>query len=65
MHSAVLRKFKANAGIRKLLLNTGTVQLIEGNTWEDRFWGVDPPGSQNGENNLGKILMQVRAELRS
>lgn len=65
MHSAVLRKFKANAGIRALLLDTGTVRIVEGNTWQDRFWGVDPPGSENGQNNLGKIRMRVREELRS
>lgn len=64
MHSAILRKFRANAGIRAFLLGTGSELIVEGNTWEDRFWGVDPPGSDNGKNNLGKILMQVREELR-
>ena len=32
-------------------------------TWGDRFWGECPLG--NGRNELGKILMQVRAELRA
>ncbi len=46
-----------------MLVATGQEELVEGNDWEDRFWGVDPPGSNNGENNLGKILMRVRNEL--
>jgi predicted NAD-dependent protein-ADP-ribosyltransferase YbiA (DUF1768 family) len=31
-------------------------------TWGDRFWGVC---NGVGENMLGKLLMQVREELRS
>lgn len=32
----------------------------EGNTWGDKFWGVC---DGEGENHLGKLLMEVRAEL--
>lgn len=46
-----------------MLLATADNLLIEGNTWNDRFWGECPIGV--GENNLGKILMQVRMELKS
>ena len=42
------------------LLATGDTELIEGNTWNDTFWGVC---NSIGENNLGKILMKVREEL--
>ena len=43
------------------LLATGDAYLEEGNTWGDRIWGtVDG----QGENRLGKILMQVRDEAR-
>ena len=43
------------------LLATGDAYLEEGNTWGDRIWGtVDG----EGENRLGKILMQVRDEAR-
>ena len=36
------------------------VDLIEGNTWGDTFWGqVDG----KGENKLGKLLMKIRDEL--
>jgi ribA/ribD-fused uncharacterized protein len=43
------------------LLATGDQELIEGNTWGDTFWGVC---QGVGENHLGRLLMQVRDELR-
>lgn len=47
-------------GLKKLLLDTGNAVLIEGNTWGDQFWGVC---RGKGDNHLGRLLMQVRAEL--
>ncbi len=47
----------------KKLLNTEELLLIEGNTWKDTFWGMDM-NSGEGENYLGKILMNVREEFR-
>jgi ribA/ribD-fused uncharacterized protein len=46
--------------LTRVLLATGDALLVEGNTWNDTFWGVC---NNNGENNLGKILMQVRTDL--
>ncbi len=48
------------------LLQTGNAELIEGNTWNDTFWGQTKEKDQpwTGENHLGKILMQVRRELQ-
>ena len=48
-----------------LLLSTGRRQLIEGNSWGDRYWGMcqDEEGRWLGENRLGQSLMQVRREL--
>lgn len=46
---------------RELLLATSDVQIVEGNRWGDNYWGVC---RGNGENRLGKIIMQVRDELR-
>jgi len=63
MYQAVKMKFVRNAGPAALLLSTAPQEISEGNDWEDRFWGVDPVGSNDGQNHLGKILMQVRAEL--
>jgi len=48
------------------LLDTGDAELIEGNTWGDRIWGMTlEKGKWVGQNRLGKILMRVRDELRS
>ena len=64
MERCVRDKFTRHADLREKLLATGDTELEEGNTWDDRIWGVSPPGSGQGENRLGKILMKVRAELR-
>lgn len=64
MEEAVRRKFIANPDLLDMLLATGDEELVEGNTWGDRFWGVDPVGSEDGENHLGQVLMQVRGVLR-
>lgn len=60
----VRQKFTTSLGLGDKLAATGDVPIIEGNTWGDRFWGVDPPGSANGSNHLGRLLMEVRSELQ-
>lgn len=65
MLSIVAMKFERNADLAERLLATGDEELVEGNTWGDRYWGIDPVGSRNGDNNLGKILMEVRDRLRA
>lgn len=62
MRALVRQKFQDPALARRLLA-TGEHELAEGNTWGDRFWGVDL-GSGQGANTLGRILMEIRAELR-
>jgi ribA/ribD-fused uncharacterized protein len=55
----------ANESLREMLLATGNGELVEGNTWHDNFWGTctcEKCGNR-GQNNLGKILMQIRQEL--
>lgn len=59
----VAKKFQ-DPQLKALLLATGTQKIEEGNTWGDTFWGICPPGSGNGKNMLGKILMSVREDLR-
>ena len=61
MERVVRDKFTRNPELRRQLLATGDAELIEGNTWGDRVWGVY---HGEGENRLGRILMRVRAELR-
>jgi N-glycosidase YbiA len=61
MLEIVFEKFRQNPQLIALLLATGDAELIEGNWWHDRFWGVCPVGSSKGRNELGKILMDIRA----
>jgi ribA/ribD-fused uncharacterized protein len=61
MERVVRDKFTRNLELRQKLLETGDAELVEGNTWNDRIWGVY---QGTGENRLGKILMKVRSELR-
>ena len=57
MKSLIFYKFSKHLNLQKLLLDTGTAHLVEGNGWGDTFWGVC---KGKGENHLGKILMDVR-----
>ena len=62
----LLRRKFCQPGFRERLLATGEARLIEGNTWRDEFWGcVWTDGGWKGRNELGRLLMQVRAELRA
>ena len=45
---------------KELLLRTKDYELIEGNTWNDRFWGVC---NGTGRNMFGELLMKIRDEL--
>lgn len=51
-----------NLGLLSKLNNTGNATLIEGNTWGEIFWGVC---DGQGENMLGKLLMQIRQDNRT
>lgn len=64
MEEIVRAKFAQNSELAKKLISTDDIPLIEGNTWGDKFWGVDIRTGQ-GENNLGKILMKIRAEIKA
>jgi ribA/ribD-fused uncharacterized protein len=61
----LLRQKFSRKPLRDYLSQTGNVKIEEGNWWGDRFWGVCPAGGGVGENHLGKLIMQVRGELRS
>lgn len=60
MTDLVSQKFYLHKDLAQLLIDTGSEELVEVNTWGDTFWGVR---RGVGENNLGKILMQVRSSL--
>ena len=65
----VLRaKFFQNERLGSDLISTEDAELVEGNIWHDNFWGNCTCGGSmccgDGENVLGKLLMQVREDLR-
>jgi ribA/ribD-fused uncharacterized protein len=77
MRGLLIQKF-IHPQLRDQLIATGNAELIEGNWWEDRWWGVcyggQPggfhkrtcdcgPHEPTGENNLGKLLMEIREQL--
>ena len=63
MKSLVRQKFILNTDLRNKLISTGIEEIQEGNTWGDKFWGVDLH-SGVGENRLGKIIMDIRKEIK-
>lgn len=59
---AVLKAKFSDPELADALLATNDAELIEGNWWGDKFWGVC---RGVGKNKLGQLLMQLRAELRA
>lgn len=57
MRNLLEQKFQ-NPELKQLLQKTKPMQLIEGNSWGDKFWGQCPLG--DGKNHLGKMLMEIR-----
>lgn len=55
-------KFTRHMDLGNVLLDTGDKYLEETNHWNDKCWGVDS-NTGEGDNNLGKVLMRVRAML--
>lgn len=73
MHEIAIEKFRLNPVLRQFLVDTGRKELIENSS--DRFWGAKDPNDSNlqqsyklpidmsSRNVLGRILMEVRANL--
>lgn len=61
MRGLIRQKFE-NPFLRPLLTATSDAELIEGNHWHDRFWGVC---GGIGQNWLGRLLMEVRDEINT
>jgi hypothetical protein len=57
MTNLIRQKFASGGELADKLVSTGRAEIIEGNSWNDTFWGVC---RGRGENNLGKIIMMVR-----
>jgi hypothetical protein len=63
MQRLVREKFFNHSELAEYLLSTGDAELVKRSDCSESFWGKN---SENvGENQLGQILMAVRAELKS
>jgi ribA/ribD-fused uncharacterized protein len=61
MELCLWAKFGGNPSLKEQLLATGERELIEGNNWNDKFWGVC---NGQGQNILGKLLMEIRKRIQ-
>lgn len=61
MRDILRAKVEQHEYVRRKLLATGDRHLVE-NSWRDSFWGWGP--NRDGQNQLGKLWMAIRAELR-
>jgi ribA/ribD-fused uncharacterized protein len=57
MREVVWQKFSQHRNLRAELVMTNDAMLVEGNDWNDTFWGRV---NGKGYNKLGVILMEVR-----
>lgn len=62
MRRILRAKVQQHEYVRHKLLETGDRELIE-DSWRDDFWGWGP--NRDGQNMLGKLWMEIRAELRA
>ena len=62
MYRAVWQKFSSHVDIQQVLLDTLNTEIVEDSP-VDYFWGCGI--DRSGQNQLGQILMQVRANLTS
>lgn len=61
MRDLLSQKFRTGSDLADKLSLTGNVNIVEGNTWGDTFWGVC---DGTGDNNLGNLIMDVRKEVQ-
>ena len=61
MTDIVRAKVVQHEDVKQVLLSTGSKKIVE-NSPVDDFWGCGKDG--NGQNNMGKILMKIREELK-
>lgn len=61
MRQILRAKVTQHEYVRRKLMQTGDRELVE-NSWRDSFWGWGE--DRKGQNMLGKLWMEIRAELR-
>ena len=68
MMYGVQYKFTKHDDLKQMLISTGDEDLVEGNFWHDQYWGDCTCNGKSclseGLNNLGKIQMIVRDEIK-
>ena len=62
MEELLRLKIEQNPYVKKKLLQTGDYMIVEDSPKDD-FWGWGP--NRNGQNNLGKLWMKLREELKN
>ena len=62
MEELLRLKIKQNPYVKKKLLQTEDYMIVEDSPKDD-FWGWGP--NRNGQNNLGKLWMKLREELKN
>jgi ribA/ribD-fused uncharacterized protein len=62
MRDILRTKASQHEYVRRKLLETGERRLVE-NSWRDDFWGWGD--KRDGQNMLGRLWTEIRAELRS
>jgi ribA/ribD-fused uncharacterized protein len=60
MKDVLKAKIEQHPYVKKKLLDSKGKELIE-DSWKDDFWGWGE--NKNGQNNLGKIWMEIRNEI--
>jgi len=61
MRYVIYHKFDQNVECRNILLSTENKKIYEDSQY-DSFWGIGK--DKNGENHLGKLLMELRDQLK-
>ena len=61
MERLLRAKLKQNPYVKRKLMETGDLPICEDSP-KDGFWGIGP--DRNGRNELGKLWMKLRGELR-
>ena len=62
MYKGLQYKFSQHHNLKRKLIETGDAELVEGNNWNDTYWGVC---KGIGKNQLGKLLMKLRSLIKS
>lgn len=61
MKKALYAKFTHHECLKNLLINTNDEDIVE-NSPRDLFWGIGKNGL--GQNHLGRLLMEIRKEIK-